>query len=86
MAENTSTVEVIATDLRIGDVVKGIDGHYYTVDSTPERGLERDEYAAPHITFLATEVNPDRTPVANSEQRAVHAEDAVLEVLTPRPE
>jgi hypothetical protein len=79
-------VEVTATDLRVGDVVKAVDGHYYLVDTRPEQGLERDEYSSPHITFLATEVNADRTPVANSEKRTVHAEDAVLDVLTPRPE
>jgi len=86
MTENIATEPVTATDLRVGDVIKAIDGRYYVVDTRPEQGLERDEYSVPHITYLATEVNTDRTPVAKSEMRTLHAEDAVLDVLTPRPE
>jgi hypothetical protein len=87
VAESASTVEVTATDLRIGDVVKGIDGRYYAVNTLPEPSPHQQEYAVPHITFLVTEVNEDRTPIANSEgeKRTIHEEDAVLDVLTPRP-
>jgi hypothetical protein len=87
VAESASTVEVTATDLRIGDVVKAIDGRYYAVNTLPEPSLHQEEYAVPHITFLVTEVNEDRTPKANGEgeKRTIHEEEAVIDVLTPRP-
>lgn len=85
MTENTSTVPVIATDLRVGDVFKGSDDHYYTVDTPPEPSRYLQEYSAPNIAIRVTEMNEDMTPVANSTKQ-VHEEDAVLDVLTPRPE
>lgn len=84
MTENISTVPVIATDLRVGDVFKGSDGRYYTVDTPPEP-IRLQEYSAANIAFRVTEMNEDMTPVANS-TRVIHEEDAELEVLTPRPE
>ena len=85
MTENTSTVPVIATDLRVGDVFKGSNGRYYTVDTRPEPSRYLEEYSAPLIAIQVTEMNEDMTPVANS-IRQVHEEDVVLDVLTPRPE
>jgi hypothetical protein len=87
VTENASTVEVTATDLLVGDVIKGTDGRYYAVKTLPEQSPNQQEYAIPNISFLVTEVKEDRTPIGNSdgEKRAIHAEDAVLDVLTPRP-
>ncbi len=84
MTENTSTVPVTAPDLRVGDVIKWPDGRYYAVDTLPEPGRYQEEYSAPLIAIWVTEMNEDMTPAGNSE-RQVHAEDAVLDVLTPRP-
>jgi hypothetical protein len=87
VSEETSTEPVTAADLRVGDVIKAIDGHYYAVDSGPEPGHDGDEYAEPNVVIYVTEVNGDLTPVANSEKekRVVHAQDAVLDVLRPAP-
>ena len=86
MSEDTSTEPVIAADLQVGDVIKAPNGHYYAVDTLPEPSREREEYPTPHIVMQVTEMNGDMTQVANSEKRAVLTQDAVLEVLTPRPE
>ena len=85
MSEDTSTEPVIAADLQVGDVIKAPNGHYYAVDTLPEASRERQEYPTPHIVLQVTEMNGDMTQVANSEKRAVLTQDAVLEVLTPRP-
>lgn len=47
---------------------------------------ERQEYPVPHIALRVTEMNGDMTQIPNSEKRIVLAQDAVLDVLTPRPE
>jgi hypothetical protein len=86
VSEETSTEPVIAADLQVGDVIKAPNGHYYAVDTRPEPSREREEYPTPHIVMQVTEMNGDMTQVANSEKRAVLTQDAVLEVLTPRPE
>ena len=85
VSEDASTVPVIATDLQVGDVIKSSDGHYYAVDTRPERSRERQEYPEPHIAIWVTEMNDDMTQVENSGQRVVHSEDVVLDVLIPRP-
>ena len=85
MSEDTSTVPVTAADLQVGDVIKATDGHYYAVDTRPEPGRERGEYAEPHIVISVTQMNDDMIQVPNSGKRVVHAQDAVLNVLTPRP-
>jgi len=85
VSEDTSTEPVIAADLQVGDVIKAPNGHYYAVDTRPEPSPEREEYPTPHIVMQVTEMNGDMTQVANSEKRAVLTQDAVLEVLTPRP-
>jgi hypothetical protein len=84
MADNTSTVPVIAADLQVSDVIKWPDGRYYAVDTQPEPILYTEEYSELRIELWVTEINQEMTPVANSE-REVYARDAVLEVLTPRP-
>jgi len=86
VSEDTSTVPVTAPDLQVGDVIKSSDGHYYAVDTRPEPSRERQEYPVPHIAMRVTEMNADMTQVANSEKRVVFSQDAVLDVLTPRPE
>jgi len=85
VSEATSTVPVIASDLQVGDVIKTSDGHYYGVDTLPEPSQERQEYPVPHLVLQVTEMNGDRTQIANSEKRIVFAQDAVLDVLIPRP-
>jgi hypothetical protein len=84
VSEDTSTVPVIAADLRVGDVIKAENGHYYAVDTVPEPSRERQEYPTPHIVLTVTEMNGDMTQVANSEKRMELTQDAVLDVLTPR--
>jgi hypothetical protein len=84
VTENASTVPVTATDLRVGDVIKWSDGHYYAVDSLPEPAYPQ-EYADPGTTVWVTELNEDMTRVANS-AKVLHPDEAVLNVLTPRPE
>jgi hypothetical protein len=85
VSEDTSTEPVTAPDLQVGDVIKASNGHYYAVDTRPEPSQERREYSVPHIAMRVTEMNADMTQVANSEKRVVIAQDAVLNVLTPRP-
>jgi hypothetical protein len=84
VTENASTVPVTATDLRVGDVIKWIDGRYYAVDSLPEPGYPQ-EYADPRTAVWVTALNEDMTRVTNS-TKVIHADEAVLDVLTPRPE
>jgi hypothetical protein len=86
VSEDTSTVPVSAPDLQVGDVIKASNGHYYAVDTLPEASRERQEYPTPHIVLQVTEMNGDMTQVANGEKRVVLTQDAVLDVLTPRPE
>ena len=86
MSEDTSTVPVAAPDLQVGDVIKASNGHYYTVDTRPEPSQERQEYPVPHMMMWVTEINGDMAEAANSEKkRVVYPQDAVLDVLTPRP-
>ena len=85
VSEDTSTVPVSAPDLQVGDVIKASNGRYYAVDTLPEASRERQEYPTPHIVLQVTEMNGDMTQVANGEKRVVLTQDAVLEVLTPRP-
>lgn len=86
VSEDTSTVPVSAPDLQVGDVIKASNGRYYAVDTLPEASRERQEYPTPHIVLQVTEMNGDMTQVANGEKRVVLTQDAVLDVLTPRPE
>jgi hypothetical protein len=86
VSEDTSTVPVTVPDLQVGDVIKASNGHYYAVDTLPEPSNERQEYPVPHIMMRVTEMNGDMTHVANGEERVVYPQDAVLDVLTPRPE
>jgi hypothetical protein len=85
VSEDTSTEPVTAPDLLVGDVIKGTDGHYYAVDTRPEPSQERQEYPVPHIALRVTEMNGDMSQVTNSEKRVILSQDAVLDVLTPRP-
>ena len=85
MSEDTSTEPVIASDLQVGDVIKGSNGHYYAVDTRPQPSREPEEYPTPHIVLQVTEMNGDLTQVANSEKRMVLTQDAVLDVLRPGP-
>jgi hypothetical protein len=82
--ENATTVPVTATDLRVGDVIKWTDGRFYTVDTPPESGDRSEEYSEPKILVCVTEVIGDFNRVGNS-ARQVHAQEAILDVLTPRP-
>jgi hypothetical protein len=85
MADNTSTVPVAATDLRVGDVIRWPDGRYFAVNTKPEPNHHPEEYSAPRIAVWVTKINQDMTPVANSAEQVL-SRDTVLEVLTPRPE
>ena len=85
MTENASTVPVTATDLRVGDVIKWQDGRYYAVNTLPEAGHYPQEYSEPKMAIWVTEMNEDMIPVTNSTKQ-IHADNAVLDVLTPRPE
>jgi hypothetical protein len=86
VSEDTSTVPVTVPDLQVGDVIKASNGNYYAVDTLPEPSNERQEYPVPHIMMWVTEMNGDMTHVANSKKREVFPQDAVVDVLTPRPE
>jgi hypothetical protein len=86
VSEDTSTVPVTVPDLQVGDVIRASNGHYYAVDTLPEPSNERQEYPVPHIMMSVTEMNGDMTHVANGKKRVVYPQDAVLDVLTPRPE
>jgi hypothetical protein len=85
VTESPSTVPVTAADLRVGDVIKSPDGHYYAVDTLPEPSGYREDYAEPGIWFWATETNESKTKVADKTQH-IHSPEVVLTVLTPRPE
>lgn len=85
MPEDTSTEPVIASDLRVGDVIRTPDGRYYAVDTQPQPSRENQEYPVPHIYLQVTEMNADRAPVEKGENRLVLAQDADLDVLLPRP-
>jgi hypothetical protein len=85
VSDDPSTVPVIASDLRVGDVIKGSDGHYYAVDTRPEPSPERQEYPVPHLVVSVTEMNGDRTHVVGGGQRLIFPQDADLTVLAPRP-
>jgi hypothetical protein len=85
VTENASTMPVSPADLRVGDVIKWVDGRYYAVNTLPEPGLYTQEYADPGISIWVTELNADMTPVTNSAE-VMHPDEAVLNVLTPRPE
>jgi hypothetical protein len=84
--EDASTVPVTAPDLQVGDVIKESDGHYYAVDSRPEPSAERQEYPVPHIMMWVTEMNGNMIRSGNGEKRVIYPQDAVLDVLAPRPE
>jgi hypothetical protein len=83
--EDAPTEPVTAPELQVGDVIKAWNGHYYAVDTRPEPSQERQEYPVPRIAMRVTEMNGDMTQVPNGEKRVVLAQDAVLDVLTPRP-
>lgn len=85
MSEDAPTEPVTAPELQVGDVIKASNGHYYAVGTQPEPSQERQEYPVPHIAMRVTEMNGDMTQVPNSEKRVVIAQDAVLDVLKPRP-
>jgi len=85
VSEDTSTVPVSVPDLQVGDVIKASNGHYYAVDTLPELSTEQQEYPVPHIMMWVTEMNGDMIHAANSEKRVIYPQDAVLDVLTPRP-
>lgn len=85
MSEDPSTVPVTVPDLRVGDVIKASNGHYYAIDTLPEPSTERQEYPVPHIVMRVTEMNGDMSQAPNGEKRVVYPQDAVLDVLTPRP-
>jgi hypothetical protein len=85
VSDDKSTVPVTAADLQVGDVIKVSDGHYYAVDTLPEPSRERQEYPVPHIVMQVSEMNGDVTQPADGEKRMVYPQDAVLDVLTPRP-
>jgi hypothetical protein len=85
VSEDTSTEPVTAADLRVGDVIKASDGRNYVVDTAPEPEPDREEYLTPNIAIQVTELTADLTPVANTEKRIVHAQDAILNVLRPGP-
>jgi hypothetical protein len=85
VTEETSTEPVIASDLRVGDVIRTPDGRHYAVDTQPEPNPENQEYPVPHIFLQVTEMNADLTEVEKGENRLVLAQDADLDVLSPRP-
>lgn len=85
VSEDAPTEPVTAPELQVGDVIKAWDGHFYAVDTPPVPSQERQEYPVPHMAMRVTEMNGDMTQVPNSEKRVVLAQDAVLNVLTPRP-
>jgi hypothetical protein len=82
--DDAFTVPVTATDLRVGDVIKWPGGRYYVVDTPPESGARSEEYSEPKVAVRVTEMNDDLARVGNSAAQ-VHAPEAVLDVLTPRP-
>jgi hypothetical protein len=84
VTEDAFIVPVTAPDLRVGDVIKWIDGRYYAVDSLPN-AEDPQEYADPGTTVWVTELNDDMTRLTNS-TKVLHSDEAVLNVLTPRPE
>jgi len=81
----SSTVPVSTADLRVGDVIRWPDGRYYAVHTAPRQGPYREEYSEPLVAVGVTEVSEDLTPVA-PEAQLVHAPDAVVDVLEPRPD
>jgi hypothetical protein len=85
VSEDSSTVSVTAPDLQVGDVIKASDGHYYSVDTRPEPSSERQEYPVPHLVMSVTEMNGNMVPSSDGEKRIVYPQDAVVDVLTPRP-
>jgi hypothetical protein len=86
VSEDSSTVSVTAPDLQVGDVIKASDGHYYSVDTRPEPSSERQEYPVPHLVMSVTEMNGNMVRSGDGEKRIVYPQDAVVDVLTPRPE
>ena len=89
MTEDAFTVQVTVTDLRVGDVIKWPGGRYYTVDTPPESGGHSEEYSEPKVVVFVTEMdgdemNGDMYRVGISATQ-VHAPQAVLDVLIPRP-
>jgi hypothetical protein len=86
VGEDSSTVSVTAPDLQVGDVIKASDGHYYSVDTRPEPSNERQEYPVPHLVMSVTEMNGNMVRSSDGEKRIVYQQDAVVDVLTPRPE
>ena len=85
MTQDSATEPVIASDLQEGDVIKTPDGRFYAVDTRPQPSRENQEYPVPHVVLQVTELNADRSQVENGENRLVLAQDADLDVLTPRP-
>jgi hypothetical protein len=85
VSEDSSTVSVTAPDLQVGDVIKAADGHYYSVDTRPEPSNERQEYPVPHIVMWVTEMNGNMSRSGDGEKRIIYPQDAVVDVLTPRP-
>jgi len=84
VADSAFTVPVTVTDLRVGDVIKWSDGRYYVVDTAPETGAWSGEYSEPKVAVFVTEMNVALYRMGDSASQ-VHAPEAVLNVLMPRP-
>jgi hypothetical protein len=84
MADSTPTVPVTAENLMVGDIIKLAEGGYFKVTTAPRLNRDQEEYAPPKITVWGTELNSDKTPVADNTQEIYH-QNAVFQVLTPRP-
>jgi hypothetical protein len=80
-----ATVPVAVDDLRVGDVITWSDGRRYAVVTVPVSSSYPQEYAPFRVMIWVTEINPDTTRTPGREKQ-VHSPDAVLNVLTPRPE
>lgn len=85
MTDIAATVPVAVDDLRVGDVIRWSDGRRYAVVSVPVSSRYPQEYAPFRVMIWVTEINPDMTRALGREKQ-VHSPDAVLNVLTPRPE
>jgi hypothetical protein len=83
MTEATQTVPVTAEDLRAGDIIQWPDGRYQSVDRLPEP-IDAEEYLAPKISVWLTDLDQDMKPAGPSTREAF-SQNAVLQVLTPRP-
>jgi len=84
VTQSVFTVPVTVTDLRVGDVIMWSDGRYYVVDTSPASGAWSGEYSEPKVAVCVTEMNSALDRVGSSATQ-VHAPEAVLDVLMPRP-